>query len=332
MRARLDPESPIPLYWQVAEALRYQVATGELTPGQRLPSLRDAARAWGVNMHTVRRAYAKLAEGGIVQVRARSGTVVLKPPNGGDPTTLAPSGSGPGATDARSEEGRGRGDELEAWLREVARHGRVRWGLGPREIAATLADLPNPGHHDDPVFVVECSESQSEDLARQLTDRWKVMARPWSLEREGEPPDDAVLVGTYFHYNDFRVRWPRRFPRVRFVATRPDYAIRERLEAFRGDGDGPLTIALWERDEAMARNIAADLVRVLPEDEFVLRQQVGVPEGVDDLPLGPALFSPRTWARLPQSARRRRDFMEVRYVFDPSDLDRLARDLGWEER
>jgi hypothetical protein len=119
---------------------------------------------------------------------------------------------------------------------------------------------------------------------------------------------------------------------VRFVATRPDYAIRERLDAFRGGGDGALSVALWERDEAMARNIAADLVRILPEDGFVLQQRVGVPEGADDLPLGPALFSPRTWARLPESARRRKDFMEVRYVFDPSDLDRLARDLGWEER
>lgn len=308
MRERLDLDSPVPLYWQVAEALRYRVATGELTPGDRLPSLREAAEAWGINMHTVRRAYGELADLGIVDVRPRSGTVVLERPDG-----------------------RG-GSGMEAWLREVARRGRERWGLGPGELGAALAELPRPDGASEPVFVVECSESQSVDLARQLGDRWRVSAEAWSLDREGEPPEDAFLVGTYFHYNDIRIRWPRRLSRVRFVATRPDPAVRERLEALRGDREEPLSVILWERDETMGRNIAADLVRLLPEERFAVRHRVGAAGAVPDSPGGAVLFSPRTWAELPEDARNRCGFMEMRYVFEPEDLDGVARELGWEPR
>lgn len=315
MKERIDERSPVPLYWQVAEALRYRVATGELTPGERLPSLREAAEAWGVNMHTVRRAYGKLAEAGIVRVRPRSGTVVLGPPDGDAASAVARAA---------------RNGDRASWLREVARRGREQWGLEPRELGAALAALPWPGGVDR-VCVVECSESQSADLARQLADRWRVLAEPWSLERAGEPPGDVVVLATYFHYNDIRVRWPHRFPRVRFVATHPDHGIRDELERLRPAGDGPLEVILLERDEAMARNIAADLVRVLPEDRFSVRSEVGAPESATELPSGPVLFPPRVWAGLPEGAKLRSGFIQVRYVFDRGEIERLARELGWEE-
>ena len=37
MNLQLDPASPLPLYHQLAEALRYRIATGALTPGTRPP-------------------------------------------------------------------------------------------------------------------------------------------------------------------------------------------------------------------------------------------------------------------------------------------------------
>jgi len=341
MRDRIDARSPVPLYWQVAEALRYQVATGELTPGARLPSLREAAAAWGINMHTVRRAYGELAELGIVDVRPRSCTVVLERPDGWGGSGLAPashpSDGARGGNASRRDAGSTPGlptetAGLEAWLRDIARRGRERWGLGPGELGAALADLPRAAPAGEPVYVVECSESQAADLARQLGDRWRVSAEPWSLGRESEPPEDGFLVGTYFHYNDIRVRWPRHLPRVRFVATRPDPAVRERLEALRGEREEPLCVTLWERDETMGRNIAADLLRLLPEERFAVRHRVGAPGAVPDSPGGAVLFSPRTWAELPEGARRRGGFIEVRYVFEPGDLDGVARELGWEPR
>lgn len=334
MRARLDPESPLPLYWQVVEAVRYRVATGELTPGERLPSLREAAEAWGINMHTVRRAYGELAERGLVEIRPRSGTVVSRRP-GPAPTSghgsAGPAGEASG-TNAAGIRSAGGDADFDMWIRGVAREAGARWGLAPRQLGAALSELPSVAATTDQVLVVECSESQSTDLARQLSDRWRVTARPWSLEREGEPPRDAILVATYFHYNDVRVRWPDRFPQVRFVATRPDAAVRESLDRLRDLTEGPVTVLVWEREEAMARNIAADLLRILPQEEFSLRRRVGPLEAVPRTASDPILFSPRTWAELPEEDRCRKEFVEVRYVFEPEDLERLARDLDWERR
>src|SRR5438045_2562417 len=77
MAVRLDPSSPIPLYHQLAEVVRADIAAGALLPGDRLPALRAAADAWGVNLHTVRHAYRTLADAGLVRTVGR-GSIVLR--------------------------------------------------------------------------------------------------------------------------------------------------------------------------------------------------------------------------------------------------------------
>ncbi|MGE3912179.1 MAG: substrate-binding domain-containing protein [Chloroflexota bacterium] len=67
------------LYERIAAEILRKVAAGELRPGDRLPPIRQAAGAWGVNLNTVARAYAALAERGILETRAGGGTVVARP-------------------------------------------------------------------------------------------------------------------------------------------------------------------------------------------------------------------------------------------------------------
>src|SRR5258705_3264223 len=78
MPSPLDSSSPVPLYHQLAEAVRADVAAGTLAPGDLLPTLRAAADIWGVNLHTVRHAYRALAEAGLVRTTAPRGSVVLR--------------------------------------------------------------------------------------------------------------------------------------------------------------------------------------------------------------------------------------------------------------
>jgi molybdate-binding protein/DNA-binding transcriptional regulator YhcF (GntR family) len=66
------------LYERIAAEILRQVAAGELRPGDRLPPIRQAAGVWGVNLNTVARAYAALAERGILETRAGGGTVVAR--------------------------------------------------------------------------------------------------------------------------------------------------------------------------------------------------------------------------------------------------------------
>lgn len=69
MRLPIDPSGAVPLYRQMAEALRAAIAGGRLAPEQELPSVRDLAADNGVNYHTVARAYQELEEAGLLERR-----------------------------------------------------------------------------------------------------------------------------------------------------------------------------------------------------------------------------------------------------------------------
>lgn len=78
----LQTVEPQRLYRQIAEQLRSLIASGEFTPGSRLPAERDLARQLGVSRPSVREALIALEVEGWVEVRTGSGVYVL-PRNGG---------------------------------------------------------------------------------------------------------------------------------------------------------------------------------------------------------------------------------------------------------
>jgi DNA-binding GntR family transcriptional regulator len=61
-----DTNDPRPPYLQVADDLRREIAAGEFTPGQKLPSGRELARQYGVAPMTINHAMAVLRDEGIV--------------------------------------------------------------------------------------------------------------------------------------------------------------------------------------------------------------------------------------------------------------------------
>lgn len=72
----IDPRSPTPLYEQIAARVRLAVASGELSLGDSLPSVRALARELRVNPATVVQAYRDLAADGFVEMRHGQGTFV----------------------------------------------------------------------------------------------------------------------------------------------------------------------------------------------------------------------------------------------------------------
>ena len=157
-------------------------------------------------------------------------------------------------------------------------------------------------------------------------------AIPWPLDRKGDPPD-GLVVATYFHYNEVRRRWPDRLADVRFLPIAPEPDLAKRIG--RGKRGSKQTLVLLEREENMARNIAADLARVFPADRFqVLTRVVANPskflDGTGARSL--VLLSPRVWGEIPERLRERRNVRQVRYVFDAKDLEALAAEQGWEIR
>jgi GntR family transcriptional regulator len=73
---RVDPASGVPIYLQVADGVREDVASGALPPGAEAPSLRQLAADLRVNYHTIARAYHALEEEGVL-VRQRGGAYVV---------------------------------------------------------------------------------------------------------------------------------------------------------------------------------------------------------------------------------------------------------------
>ena len=63
MRLDVDPDSGVPPYEQVREAIRAQVASGALPPGHRLPPVRELASSLRLAANTVARAVARGVHG-----------------------------------------------------------------------------------------------------------------------------------------------------------------------------------------------------------------------------------------------------------------------------
>ena len=70
----------VPLGAQLAGQIRDAVASGRLSEGDRMPSVRELAASAGVNVNTVRSVYARLEAAGVVRSEHGRGTFVAAPP------------------------------------------------------------------------------------------------------------------------------------------------------------------------------------------------------------------------------------------------------------
>jgi DNA-binding transcriptional regulator YhcF (GntR family) len=313
LHLELQHASPIPLYHQIAETIRYRIATGALTPGTVLPPLREAAAQWGANLHTVRRAYVELAREGLVATQVPHGTVVL-----------------PGTSPAA---GTGESHALEAFADRVVREARRRHGLGVDGLLDLLGkrrETTTRSAAGSIVHVVECSATQSADLAAQLARRWRIHAIPWPLGRPA-PPGPGPVVATYFHYAEIRAAWPKRMRDVHFLGIRPDPALKTRLQRQAARTSKLVPVLVYEREESMLHNITSDLRRVLPSDRFrIVPRLVTRPDALSrELGRGLVLLSPRVWGETPEPLRSDPRVFEARYIFESRDLELLGSTLKW---
>jgi GntR family transcriptional regulator len=80
----VNPSLGLPLYRQLMDQVRQQIAAGRLAPGDFLPSTRQLAQQLQINSMTVSKAYSLLVRDGVVELARGQGMRVRAPEAGGD--------------------------------------------------------------------------------------------------------------------------------------------------------------------------------------------------------------------------------------------------------
>jgi len=77
LRLHINSESNLPIFAQLRQQITWLIASGELKPGDSLPSIRKLGSQLGIHWHTVRQAYLALESDGLVETRRKRGTRIL---------------------------------------------------------------------------------------------------------------------------------------------------------------------------------------------------------------------------------------------------------------
>lgn len=181
----------------ILDQLRDRIVTGlyfgNWQPGERLPSIRDIADAEAVDRKTAAAAYHRLAEEGLVEVKARSG-VFLR--------------------DERTNGGISRSGPLERlqrrWLKNTYDGARAL-GLDTRTVLRlfhAVADVEST-----PVPVVEDDEATARTIAQELREIVGIDARPVRVQeaaaRNGVFGAAPFVVTTPYYAAQVAVQMPR---------------------------------------------------------------------------------------------------------------------------
>lgn len=120
MLISLDASSPMPIYGQLVEQIKWLVSSGQLKPGEQLPTVRQLAVELRINPNTVSRAYGELEREGVIATQQGRGTFVLAEPR------VAPESD--------------RGERLERLVR-VAVVEAAALGYTPEEVARAILKI-----------------------------------------------------------------------------------------------------------------------------------------------------------------------------------------------
>ncbi|MBN1188468.1 MAG: GntR family transcriptional regulator [Dehalococcoidales bacterium] len=77
LEINIKMRADIPIYRQIMEQIKQMIASYQIIPGERVPTVRDLASSLNVNPATVARAYKELGQEGILGASRRRGTIVM---------------------------------------------------------------------------------------------------------------------------------------------------------------------------------------------------------------------------------------------------------------
>jgi GntR family transcriptional regulator len=76
MQIRIDNASDRPVYQQIIDQVKRDIALGRLTKDEKLPTVRQLAGQLAINPNTIAKAYRQMEQEGIITTRPGAGTFV----------------------------------------------------------------------------------------------------------------------------------------------------------------------------------------------------------------------------------------------------------------
>ena len=299
--ARKKPDAKT-LSGQIAILIKYLIATNASRPGAILPGLREGAKALGVNMHTVRRAYQILAEDGYAEITPSVGARVSRfAPNDLSTHTV---------------------ETLEQFLDRISLEAKQKFGLDEYDLAALLSSRKASPLNCEAYFY-ECTQGQATMHAEQTAEIINSACEP-IVFAEDAPAPRGFSVATLFHLDDIDRLWPGERHRFQFVHINiaPDMA--QRVDHIGANGQ---QITIWESDEVLGQRIARDLSLLSRRDpsQFTVRRiskdfHLETHQNGDN----PILVTPRIWNRLPETVKKQENKEQIRYDIEPDDARNLS--------
>ena len=194
----IERDSDVPISTQIYWQLAYQIESGRLQPGYRLPPVRELGAALRVNPNTVRAVYRRLADAGYVIGRHGAGTrVVDRPPV------------------------RRGSDALAGIVAETLRRA-AQLGFTPDEVAqatfTAATERKRPGPHVRVLFA-ECTTADANVDAERITEAFpdRVEVTPILLDELPERLDRYhydLVATTTFHADEAQAYVAGRVPVV----------------------------------------------------------------------------------------------------------------------
>ena len=304
----VERDSDLPISTQIYWQLAYQIDSGRLLAGSRLPPVRELGAALRVNPNTIRAVYRRLADAGYVTSRHGAGTHVAdRPPQ------------------------RRAAEALAGVVAELLRRA-AHAGFTADEVAAATFAAASERKRPGPlvrVLFAECTNADAGYDAERLVD-----AFPGLVEVEGTLIDDLpdrldrfhydLVATTTFHADECQVLAAGRIPVVAMLVG-PGYL--ELVHEIAGLQPGS-RVGLVCASERGAENIldvlrlagttGVEIVPALTDDDEALR-------AVDDTSDLILMSRQALAAGLDRKVTNREKIRPWTYEFDPSALELLRR-------
>jgi len=304
----VERDSDVPISTQIFWQITYQIDSGRLLPGARLPPVRELGAALRVNPNTIRAVYRRLADAGYVTSRHGAGThVTERPPQR-------------------------RGTEALAGIVAEMTRRAAHAGFTADELAAATFAAAAERKHPGPlvrVLFAECTSADAGYDAERLVD-----AFPGLIEAEGALLDDLpdrlerfhydLVATTTFHADEAQVLVAGRIPVVAMLVG-PGYL--ELVHEIAGLPNGS-RVGLVCASERGTDNILETLALAGTRGVDIVSALIAAPEDIElvnqtaDIIL---LSREALAAGLDRAFSRPERIRPWTYDFDPSGLELLRR-------